>query len=1041
MEGQATACEARGGEEADSRLRRWVDTAAGGNAERFAQRLRCDGWSVEQVRPLLGPVRWACEADLPAWTAILQWLTRSPLRATSGWHTAGVDEIPFAPVLSPLVARAVRRLRAAMPPRAYSRMAVSDAAHHLHATLGSLCAPALWARFSADRSSRSIGLTRALTPAPPDSGYQAFVASMLAGGLRPFFWEYPVLARLVADRVAWWVQAYAELAERFVADRSRFAEAFDVPPHPELRIARLRCGLSDPHRQGRSVCIVGFATGHQVVYKPRSVDTERQYFDLVRWHNTAVSGIDLRAPRVVARPEYGWVEYVSAGPCRSHSEAVRYFQRLGSVLALHHALGGSDLHQGNVVAAEDQPVVVDSEVLLRAALDTDGGPGPEAHVSGHVLQTGLFADWSVAPDGTLIDSGAMAVGGRPSRTRRCIWRHINTDRMCWENASVELSLAQSTPTLWGRSLLAEKFVDDVVIGFEQTYDALTAARDTLFEDGGPLREVGNVHVRLLVRDTALYARTEGAGLHPSRLRDGVDRCLQLEAIARPIVEAADLDARWPLVRAELRALERGDIPAFQSRAASQCVHTAGGEVVPGLAVRPAVAYARSQLRSLGPADKAVQVALLRASVVRKSAPMGGGWSDLDVDRLRNPPSRVRTMFDQLARAEARRIAAQVREALVDEPNGGTFVAFVPVTHDASAHAMAFADPGLSRGRAGVALFLAAVAHVEDDAGAGTAARMLLQPLLDLCRDPVVALQACGGIGVETGLGGMAYALARAGALLHDPTLLDTAVAAADAMTTDAIKSDTRYDIMQGTAGAILALLTVHTVTEDGPALARAVVGAEHLAAVLRGWVGSPDARNHSACSRGFARGLSGIAHSLTRVAHATGDRALAAASRLAFDLEARVPDQGGRSRSSCTNCRARVPGATWCCGAPGVALARVAALSRADGRAAPLDLRAVLDVAEWADVTSRDHLCGGTFGRVAALSYVAAALDRPDLRDDALEAVARALAGARRRGQYACHGGVDDRFCPGFFEGTAGIGYELLRLAHPGRLPLVLLFE
>jgi lantibiotic modifying enzyme len=34
-----------------------------------------------------------------------------------------------------------------------------------------------------------------------------------------------------------------------------------------------------------------------------------------------------------------------------------------------------------------------------------------------------------------------------------------------------------------------------------------------------------------------------------------------------------------------------------------------------------------------------------------------------------------------------------------------------------------------------------------------------------------------------------------------------------------------------------------------------------------------------------------------------------------------------------------------------------------------------------------------------------------------------------------------DLHAPGFFQGTSGVGYTLLRLAHPDRLPGVLLFE
>lgn len=54
--------------------------------------------------------------------------------------------------------------------------------------------------------------------------------------------------------------------------------------------------------------------------------------------------------------------------------------------------------------------------------------------------------------------------------------------------------------------------------------------------------------------------------------------------------------------------------------------------------------------------------------------------------------------------------------------------------------------------------------------------------------------------------------------------------------------------------------------------------------------------------------------------------------------------------------------------------------------------------------------------------------------------VSRALA--EETGEFALHPLLPKSvYCPGFFQGTAAIGYELLRIAHPDALPCVLLWE
>jgi lantibiotic modifying enzyme len=95
-----------------------------------------------------------------------------------------------------------------------------------------------------------------------------------------------------------------------------------------------------------------------------------------------------------------------------------------------------------------------------------------------------------------------------------------------------------------------------------------------------------------------------------------------------------------------------------------------------------------------------------------------------------------------------------------------------------------------------------------------------------------------------------------------------------------------------------------------------------------------------------------------------------------------------------------------------------------------------------ADLRSLDGLCCGNLGRVDMLLAAAQRLDRPDLGDVAGRRATAAVERAEQSGAYA----LDPRlprsaYAPSFFQGTAGIGYALLRLACPNRLPCVLLWE
>jgi lantibiotic modifying enzyme len=195
---------------------------------------------------------------------------------------------------------------------------------------------------------------------------------------------------------------------------------------------------------------------------------------------------------------------------------------------------------------------------------------------------------------------------------------------------------------------------------------------------------------------------------------------------------------------------------------------------------------------------------------------------------------------------------------------------------------------------------------------------------------------------------------------------------------------------------------------------------------------------------GFAHGAAGIACQLARLAQAGAGAGFLAAARDAITYEQSLFDS---KIGNWPDLRAPSPNlpafsCSWCHGAPGIALSRAAWVS-AFGEAELLpQIEAGLQTTLRFGSDEVDSLCCGNAGRIDILVSLAARLGRPALLERAQHLAAAALAKKIAAGDWRylwqLPRGV---FHPTLFQGAAGIGYTLLRLALPGRLPSILLME
>ncbi|MCG8455715.1 MAG: type 2 lantipeptide synthetase LanM family protein [Holophagales bacterium] len=1050
------------------RLERWRAESALGDDRRFAFRLEQEGLDPSQLERLLGS-----PAPAPGHAPWLRQLEAIYRTAGAGGMpddaliSADVEELPesvFLAVVRPFLDHAWRRLRAAMDAAISSPQssdsAPLDLAHF--AILWSSALPTQLLRLVARSLILELYIHRiegTLVGETPEARFRSFVEPLAERQAALELWaRYPVLARALVDRVDQWVAAGTELAERLAADLPALREAFGVLGE----LTELESALGDRHAGGRAVVCVGFASGVKVVYKPRSLELDRVFRQLVEWFGEQGLEARLRAPQVLCREGYGWAEHVERIPCRDARELRRFYARQGVYLALLYALEATDFHHENLIAVGEHPMLIDLETLFQPILlDAETSRADLNPVASTVLRSGLLPrqSWGeVGLEGFDL-SGLGARHGQLVPVREL--SRPGTDEMGFADRMAERPAGRHLPQVEderGRVETVElwEHAETIVESFTTAYRRLCELRPAFLEPGGWLDRFADLETRVILRSTGLYVRLLEASYHPDFLQDALQREILLDKLW--------LDAeRFPyipdLVPLERFDLGRGDVPRFASRTDSRDLESSTGAPIQGALHRSGLELARLRFEALGEDDLERQLALVRMALasVRPPAAEAGlpspAWKGATIGpdpAAEGPPQdlgsgalaaalRVGERLERLAfRAEGwiswfhLRPAAEGRQAL--EPVG----------------------PDLYAGLGGIALFLAQLGRMTGELRFGELARDAVSTARDLVeRQPDFRRK----LGAYAGLGGWIYVLTYLGVLWRSESLLDEAEAEREGVKSE-IEDDDGLDLISGSAGCLAALLGLHRHRPSGRTLEMAMACGDHL---LR----RAEVQEHGRAWRlpdlaaepltGFAHGTAGIAWALAKLAAATGEERFAEAARDALAYERHHfspahdnwPDLRFDRRSGTGDDEGWAYFHAWCHGSPGIGLSRLDLLrswrgdtvDRADRLA---EIRAALRSTRRHGFGHNHCLCHGDLGNLELLTRAARELDPtelgiPDLRAAVRSRTSHILESLETDG-YRCglHRRVD---LPGLLTGLAGIGYGLLQLAHPEAVPSVLLLE
>ena len=1078
-------------QEADTRLAHWCKVLAQGNWEKFQKRIEWNGWNIERVRQVLGTVPVLDSQALPNWattlTEIVQTVSEFSLNDISPSPIVPEKPYAFEDVLLPLIfvarQKLLKRLGSAslspeyLPLKVLMEPAYLSMEKALLQRLFNISAKVLEFEFSHSRplGQNLLNLVIKKTEGKSSkSQYNAFVQKLLSDGMLAFFQKYPVLGRLIATTLDFWVEATGEFLERLNSDFPEINQVFnhsepiegqDISSHPGKVIA-INSNLSDPHNHLRSVVALTFESGLKLIYKPKNLGLEVAFSQLLEWCNKKflsakeqkIDSPDLpfKVLKVLNQGTYGWVEYVEQQPCEDEAAAQRFYVGAGMLLCLLYILGGNDCHNENLIACGEHLVLVDMETvmqheakLMEDLLEESADVVATNQLLDSVLRTGLLPMWEFSGDHSIAYdlSGLGSVEIQPVPIPQPVWRFINTDDMHKGYETINRPLEANIPVLNGVALSPNNYINELVSGFEQMYRFLIKQREALLAPDSPLTTFASQQVRFLFRPTRIYGRVLSKTMAPEFLRHGFSWSVELDILSNSFLTTEQKPQAWEILSAELTAMGHLDIPYFSAATASDALPLGQAQIIPEYFKESCLSQVMTKLQKLDETDLAQQMAIIQLAFHAKVARiLQTEMGNSSAGELKDYSGSVLAPEQLLEQAQD--IAMEIQKRAISGADGS--LSWISLTYVPSAERFQLMPLGYNfyDGNCGIALFLAALAHVTDNPEFRDTALRAIQPLQKFLQtsdaETAESFPKALKIGGATGLGSIIYSLTRISQFLELPELCEDAQQVANLMTPAVIAADRKFDIIEGAAGAILGLLALYQKTENPVVLERAIACGQHLLKDRKATYSlkSPTSK----ALTGFSHGAAGIAYSLLRLYGVTGDSAYldTACAAIAYENSLFYPATGNWREVTPIYDPSAPPvfWSTWCHGAPGIALGRLGGLSIYQTEQILTDIEVSLQTTYNTNLQSIDTLCCGNLGRAEVFLVAVQKLNSPQWLQTAQELAAMVVRRATQTGQYQLLGNFQNSvFSPCFFQGSAGIGYQLLRLAYPEALPSVLLWE
>jgi type 2 lantibiotic biosynthesis protein LanM len=767
--------------------------------------------------------------------------------------------------------------------------------------------------------------------------------------------EYPPLARLLTETTVRTIANQKQLIERYLHDYHLITLKCQLPDH--LVLAEVKIGEGDTHNQGKTVSILEFTNGYKIVYKPRSLGVDLAFQQLLSWLNQKGLYAPYKSLKIIDRHHYGWMEFIPYQECHNIDDVKRFYRRQGGYLTLLYLLNANDFHFENLIACGDHPYLIDLESLFHNQVDMDALTTAlhEANkkVQSSVLKTNMLPVPLQMDGKHLVDlSGLGGKKGQLVTNQADRLQNDRTDNIQIGKGSVYTEEKQHLPRINGQAVEPTHYVDELIAGFQEVYHILLNDKEELEE---VLTRFKRLQTRVILRSTQSYATLLHASYHPDYLQRGIDRNRLFDKLW---IIVKHFPSYAQIVYSECRDLLQGDIPYFTTRIDSCSIWDSRGGKFPNFFPESGWSLVKKRLDSLSQRDLEEQIRYLYLSM-------------MSLVNANDPQVPIRKTFHPKKGVSFHELATQIGEHFVKQSVWGqdyTDVTWLGICEQKGSLTFAPLGVGLYDGLMGIALFFAQLEKETQQIEYQELSYATTNSVIRYATHPANSLPLSGYYGNASIL----YGLACLYEIWSDEYFLSPVNYLLEKVKSQ-IPQDETFDLLSGSAGALLALLKLYKVTKNQQALELAKQCGNYLiqqkVALKHGLVW-PSPLYEDPLG-GMAHGVTGIALALYRLYQVTGEDNYLDTCRGALCYQESLFNErtGNWVDVRFHNQAGRVDLHAWCHGAPGIILAYSEMwdiLNRSQKSAVRHALAGIIN-SPW---HSNHSLCHGDFGNYLILKKV-----------------------------------------------------------------------
>ncbi|WP_321385834.1 type 2 lanthipeptide synthetase LanM [uncultured Enterococcus sp.] len=824
-----------------------------------------------------------------------------------------------------------------------------------------------------------------------------------------FFYSFPVLTRMLAEIMGYQIANFRSLLTALAESKTELQQNFGIGK--SFCVERLRMGAGDSHDRGKTVAILTFDDGSELVYKPKDLEISVRFDQFVSRLQKKDARFDFYLTKKIVKKEYTFEERLAHSECESTKDLEHYYRQFGHTIALVYLLNGNDFHLENILAHGKYPVMIDLETIIQNNFPAPNSENAlvkaqmdnmESVIMSGLVPIYLFEEKSDGEvEGAAQGVQLSALSGDQQKLPYKVLKLINfdSDNMQFVYEEHMTDAAENIPLYKGEKVDFTPYTQLILEGFSEF--AAFARENRAFLIDSVTEAFSNVLVRNVIKTTQSYGDLLDYSTHPSCMVDYIEREKLLENLW---MHSYSNEQPVPF---EVRDMLQHDVPIFFNRTNACHLTASRGEDVGKMYEEPAITIEIEKLRRFSLQEEEQQLDYLYTSF--------GTYHSMDLQKT------AITVEGEKEENPYLTTAAAIGQRLIDTAFvGEESIAWKNVEETAAEnYIVTVMNENLYDGITGLYLYFSELYHATKDERFKEAYLLSEALVLKLSDEYIESISAFYGSFAAV------YPLLYSFKLSQKPVLLEAAERIAQAYIENYQEEQiSSYDWTGGTASIVKVFTLLFKVTGN--------TQYHQFAKQLL-----QDLKPETLTQGGFAHGYSGVIHAANSVRKLEENDVSEQLIRWGLQEERKTFDT---EQKGWLDLRPSYPivNDLWCYGATGIGMAYLD-LVESDVEDSLLRQEILLAADRLLGQEKEDDcLCHGNFGDLEYLLSV-----RTHLNPAQLEKLQEKMDWLARKQQQAYYHFEGLKTVPkyGLFTGLSGIGHQYLRLFNPKMSANILTLE